>query len=214
MNIQEIVFWSIFLIIASLLVVGQVLITNPTKNIPTPPQVVEYFPDVSKTDREAVLIYENTTYAEKLVELSDKKPIYGLGEYSGPSFIENMVKEGALQTAYQHIIKELDIKKEEIKKSLAKDFEDKKLEEYVDKLFSLIYQFLSNDSSLAVVYRIWRKERGQIVTYYMLTIFDDKYAIALLKSVGSDILNEFTDRDINFELIWQKTFNGEKNNKK
>lgn len=209
MNIQEIVFWSIFLVIASLLVLGQVLITNPRKNIPQPPQVVEYFPDISKTDKEASLIYENAAYAEKLKELSNKRPIYGLGEYSGPSFNENMVKDGALQTAYQNIIRELENKKELIKKAIIASGKESFVGN-VDKIFPIIYQLISNDVSLAVIYRIWRKEKGQVVTYYILTIFDDNYAYALLKSIASDILLEFANSNIDFETFWRKAFNGDK----
>jgi len=209
MNIQEIVFWSIFLVIASLLILGQVLITTPTKNTPQPPQVVEYFPDISKDDKDVSLIYENTTYAEKLKELSNKRPIYGLGEYSGPSFNENMVKDGALQTSYQNIIKELENKKELIKKIIVANGQEA-LSDSVDKIFPILHQLLSNDTSLAVIYRIWRKEKGQVVTYYILTIFDDYYALALLKSIASDILIEFSNNNIDFEAIWKQVFNGDK----
>lgn len=207
MSTQEIVFWSIFLIIASLLIVGQVLFTNPARNVP-PPQVVEYFPDVSKSDKEAALIYENATYAEKLKEISNRQPVYGLGEYSGPSFNENMVKDGALQTAYQNIIKELENKKDQIKKSLTPTGKELLLSN-VDKIFSIIYQFISNDVSLTVVYRIWKKEKGQVVTYYILTIFDDNYAYALLKSVASDTLLDFYNNNVDIEAVWRKAFEEE-----
>lgn len=212
MNIQEFVFWGIFLLIASVLIIGQLLTTNTQKITPVPPQLMEYFPDVSKTDKEALLIYENTVYTEKLKEMSDKKPIYGLGEYTGPSFNEVTIKDGAFQIAFQAIIKELNKKKDEIKKSLltdsvssSQDYDD--YINYVDRIFLVIYQNLSTDNSLTITYRIWKKEKGPIVTYYILSVFQDDYALALVKSTLPEIFVEFSKKSVNFEQIWQNVFN-------
>ncbi|MEN3041824.1 MAG: hypothetical protein ABDH59_00725, partial [Fervidobacterium sp.] len=78
---------------------------------------------------------------------------------------------------------------------------------YVDKIFLVIYQNLSTDSSLTITYRIWKKEKGPIITYYILSVFQDDYALALVKSTLPEIFVEFSKKSVNFERIWQNVFN-------
>ncbi|HOJ94215.1 MAG TPA: hypothetical protein PK390_03170 [Fervidobacterium nodosum] len=205
MEIKEIVFWSIFLTMAILLFTGQ-LVLNVQENVKpsTISEKIEYLPDITKKNEKAVLVYENIGFSEKLSELSKKGITYGFGEYSGPSFNEDALKDSAIQIAYQEIIKKLDERKEKIKQSIK--MEDKTKEEellkIVDDIFSRLYQFIPEDNSLAIVYRIWKEDKKEVLSYYILAIFDTEYAFSLINSIFQDEISKFEEYGIKFEKLW------------
>jgi hypothetical protein len=206
---QELVFWIIFSIVASVLLVSQFFVTLPT--VPqVQPEKEELLPDVSKTEREAELVYENYVFSEKLSKIPEgKKIIYALGEFSGPSFDERIVKDGARQTAYQRLMTELDGIKDSISSKVLQkaglDFSN-----YLDELFKNIYQRLLFDESLAVVYKIWKKTSGEVITYYYLVVFDDNYGLTIIEAIGSELIKELYEKGISFEDIWKAEFEANK----
>ncbi|MFN3691385.1 MAG: hypothetical protein ACK4R7_00710 [Fervidobacterium sp.] len=204
-SLKEIVFWGIFVSIALLLLYGQMLVSTPAVEVTKPSQISEYLPDISKTEKDAVLFYENNTF-EKLKEIPKRKFVYGLGEYSGPAFSENSVKDGAFQTSLQSIIDTLEIKKEDLKKAVVeKGFSE--LAAYVNDIFQVIYQYLSNDSSLVIIYKIWKKSSGPVLTYYYLTLFDDEYALTIIELYASEQMEKFEEKGLNFKELWKTIFN-------
>ncbi len=216
MEIKEIVFWSIFLTIAILLFTGQVVLKvqeNVKPNVMT--EKIEYLPDITIKNEKAVLVYENIGFSDKLSELSKKGIIYGFGECSGPSFNEGAVKDSAIQIAYQEIIKKLDERKEKIKQSIK--MEDKTKEEellkIVDDIFSRLYQFIPEDNSLAIVYRIWKEDKKEVLSYYVLAIFDTEYAFSLINSIFQDDISKFEEYGVKFEKIWSLVYGESKKSK-
>ncbi|MGC8820202.1 MAG: hypothetical protein ACP5KD_05495 [Fervidobacterium sp.] len=207
MEFREIVFWSIFLTIAVILLTGQIVvnIVDTMKPVVISPSVSETLPDISKEKKNAVLVYENNAVNDKLEKLLQKGVIYGLSEYSGPDFNEQIIKDGAIQLSYQEIIKKLEQKKELIKKSLSEQVRDV-LYPIVDSIFTTLYQLISEDSSLGIIYKIWKEDKGQIVTYYVLTIFDDDYGFSLLYSVAYDSISKFEEISLDFSQLWHEVF--------
>lgn len=203
-GLREIIFWVIFLSVALLLIYSQLVISKPAIVAPPSP-VSEYLPDIVKTQKDAILFYENITY-EKLKASPGKRFLYGLGEYSGPIFKENLVKEGAFQTALQDIINSLENKKEELKQIASqKGFTD--LNSSIDKMFLTLYQYLSNDASLVVTYKIWKKLSNQILTYYYLVLFDDEYALAIVELYSTEEVAKFKDKGLDLQELWRTLFN-------
>lgn len=207
---QELIFWLIFSVVAATLIFTQVAITVP-KPVVSQPSKVE-LPDVAKKDNDVQLIYENEVISEKLSKLSQERiTIYALGEFSGPAFNEKSVKEGALQVAFQVLISELELLKNSLLQQLNSVLKGEKNEALLVRtveLFEQLYQRLPLDGSLAVTYKIWRKGKGEVTTYYYLVLFDDEYARSLIESIGTDLVQQLQDYDISFKELWEAALAG------
>ncbi|MFN3327967.1 MAG: hypothetical protein ACK40U_03805, partial [Fervidobacterium pennivorans] len=62
-------------------------------------------------------------------------------------------------------------------------------------------------SSLVIIYKIWKKLSGPVLTYYYLTLFDDEYALTLIELYASEKMQEFETRGLNFKELWNTVFN-------
>jgi len=205
---QELVFWIIFTLVASVLSITQFLSTSSTLSpVVVEPAIQELFPDVSKTQQDAILIYENNVFSEKLNNIpAGKKLVFALGEFTGPAFDEKTVKEGALQTAYQKLINELDEVKDNLIVRLRKEF-DLDFSNQLDELFRNLYRLMTSDESLTFIYKIWTKSSGEVITYYYLIVFDDEYCLTVLEVLGWELMQQLQGKGIEFREIWKEQFN-------
>ncbi|WP_448376711.1 hypothetical protein [Fervidobacterium sp.] len=205
---QELVFWIIFTLVASVLFVTQFLSTSSAPSpVVVEPAIQELLPDVSKTQQDAILIYENNVFSEKLNNIpAGKKIVFALGQFSGPAFDEKTVKEGALQTAYQKLIYELDEIKDNLIERLRKEF-DLDFSDQLDELFRNLYRLMPSDESLVFIYKIWKKSSGEVITYYYLVVFDDEYCLTVLEVLGWELMQQLQDKGIEFREIWKEQFN-------
>ncbi|AFG35099.1 hypothetical protein Ferpe_0990 [Fervidobacterium pennivorans DSM 9078] len=203
---QELIFWLIFSIVAATLIITQ---TVAVTSKPTVPQLTSIeLPDLSKKDPDAQLIYENEILSEKLSKfLEGKVVIYSLGESSGPTFNEKSIREGAQQIAYQGLIAELETVKNSLTAQVISLFNEeraKTMSTRIAELFDQLYLRITFDDVLAVTYKIWKKSKGEVTTYYYLVIFDDEYARILIESLATDLIQELQTYGVPFKDLWQK----------
>jgi len=153
------------------------------------------------------LVYENYVLTKRLEQLSnEKKIIYGLGDYTGPQFSISVVKEGAKQNALQEIMDLLEQTKLNIKAKITKEQSDK-YSQTIDDIFAAIYQQLSSsEGTLVNTYKIWQKNNGELMTYYMLILFDDEYAMILVQNLFFDTLAAMKADGLDFESLWTSAF--------
>jgi len=206
---QELIFWLIFSVVAATLIITQ---TVALTERPTVPQLTKVeLPDLRKKDPDAQLIYENEILSEKLSKFPEGKVIiYSLGEFSGPTFNEKSVREGAQQIAFQGLIAHLETVKNKLIEQLLSIFNAEKgkiISVKIAELFDQLYQRIPFDEVLAVTYRIWKKSNGEVATYYYLVIFDDEYARILIESVATDLIQELQSYGISFSDLWRKAIN-------
>jgi transcriptional accessory protein Tex/SPT6 len=206
---QELIFWLIFSVVAATLIITQ---TVALTERPTIPQLTKVeLPDLRKKDANAQLVYENEILSEKLSKFPEGKVIiYSLGEFSGPTFNEKSVKEGAQQIAFQGLITHLETVKKNLIEQLVSIFnaeKEKIISVKIAEMFDQLYQRIPFDDILAVTYRIWKKSNGEIATYYYLVIFDDEYARILIESVATDLIQELQTYGISFSDLWRKAIN-------
>jgi transcriptional accessory protein Tex/SPT6 len=206
---QELIFWLIFSVVAATLIITQ---TVALTERPTVPQLTKVeLPDLRKKDANAHLIYENEILSEKLSKFPEGKVIiYSLGEFSGPTFNEKSAREGAQQIAFQGLITHLETVKNNLIEQLVSIFnaeKEKIISVKIAELFDQLYQRIPFDDVLAVTYRIWKKNNGEVVTYYYLVIFDDEYARILVESLATDIIQELQSYGISFSDLWRKAIN-------
>jgi len=205
---QEAIFWVIFSAVAAVLLFTQVLSTNISKpNVQPPEEIKQVLPDVSKSDKNANLVYENYVLTKRLDQLAEeKKIIYGLGDYTGPQFNISVVKEGAKQNALQEIMDLLEQVKINIKAKITKEQSDK-YSQTIDDIFSAIYEQLSaSEGTLVNTYKIWQKNSGELTTYYILILFDDEYAMILIQNFFFDTLMTMKTDGLDFESLWKSAF--------
>jgi len=205
---RETIFWVIFSTVAVALLFTQVLSTSISKpSIQPPEEIKQMLPDVSKLDKNASLVYENYVLTKRLEQLSnEKKIIYGLGDYTGPQFSISVVKEGAKQNALQEIMDLLEQTKLNIKAKITKEQSDK-YSQTIDDIFAAIYQQLSSsEGTLVNTYKIWQKNNGELMTYYMLILFDDEYAMILVQNLFFDTLTTMKADGLDFESLWTSAF--------
>jgi len=205
---RETIFWVIFSTVAVALLFTQVLSTSISKPSIQPPEEIKHMlPDVSKLDKNASLVYENYVLTKRLEQLSnEKKIIYGLGDYTGPQFSISVVKEGAKQNALQEIMDLLEQIKLNIKAKITKEQSDK-YSQTIDDIFAAIYQQLSSsEGTLVNTYKIWQKNNGELMTYYMLILFDDEYAMILVQNLFFDTLAAMKADGLDFESLWTSAF--------
>jgi len=203
---QELIFWLIFSIVAATLIITQTVVITSK---PTVPQLTNVeLPDLSKKDPDAQLIYENEILSEKLSKfLKGRVVIYSLGEFSGPTFNEKSIREGAQQIAYQGLIAELETVKNSLIAQVISLFNEeraKTMSTRIAELFDQLYLRITFDDVLAVTYKIWKKSKGEVTTYYYLVIFDDEYARILIESLATDLIQELQTYGVPFKDLWQK----------
>uniref|UniRef100_A0A7V4KCG3 Uncharacterized protein n=1 Tax=Fervidobacterium pennivorans TaxID=93466 RepID=A0A7V4KCG3_FERPE len=203
---QELIFWLIFSIVAATLIITQTVVITERPAVPQLTNVE--LPDLSKKGPDAQLIYENEILSEKLSKfLEGKVVIYSLGEFSGPTFNEKGIRDGAQQIAYQGLITELETVKNSLIAQVISLFDEERAKTMgtkIAELFDQLYQRIAFDDALAVTYKIWKKSKGEVTTYYYLVIFDDEYARILIESVATDIIQELQTYGVPFKDLWQK----------